>query len=71
VVLVTVNLWELAKQTLTQKELYAYELRHRHQLSLRQISLALGVSLSTTRDRLDNADRKMAAALRDADGNAA
>lgn len=58
------QLWQLAQDTLTPKELSAYELRYRHNLSERQISLALDISRSAVRDRLENANRKVAAAAR-------
>lgn len=56
------DLWLIAADVLTPKELHAYELRHRHNLSLRQIALALDISVSTVRQRLFNADRKIAGA---------
>jgi DNA-binding CsgD family transcriptional regulator len=58
------KLWKVAAAELTPKQLHVYELTHRHRLSLRQISLALDISVSTVRTHLESADRKMSAALR-------
>jgi len=58
------DVWKVAAATLTAKQLHVYELTHRHNLSLRQISLALDISVSTVRTHLEAANRKMAAALR-------
>lgn len=53
---------EIAARVCTAKELDAWRLRDRG-LSRRLIALALGVSDSTLRDRLRNADRKIAIAI--------
>jgi DNA-directed RNA polymerase specialized sigma24 family protein len=58
-----IDVWKVAQATLTEKELHAYTLRHRHRLSLRQIALALDLSVSSVRSRLENCDRKMTRAL--------
>jgi len=57
--------WTLAAKVCTAKELEALELRDRNGLGQRMIALSLGVARSTVRERLDNADRKIQAALKE------
>lgn len=56
--------WKTAGEVCTEKELETLRLSRRHGMSLRSISLALDVSVSTVRQRLANADRKIELALR-------
>jgi DNA-binding CsgD family transcriptional regulator len=53
---------EVAAKVCTEKEFEAWQLRDRG-LSRWAISLALGIGLSSVRDRLRNADRKIAIEL--------
>jgi hypothetical protein len=56
--------WTTAAQVCTPLELATLELHIRNELSLRSISLAQDVSLSTIRTRLFNAQRKILIAQR-------
>lgn len=58
--------WPVAARVCTAKELEALELRDLHGLGQRVIALSLGLSRSTIRERLDNADRKIQTALKEA-----
>ena len=53
--------WQTATQVCTLKELEALHLRDHHGLSDRKISMLLNISRWTVRDRLESADRKIAA----------
>lgn len=55
--------WQTAAEVCTDKELRALVLRDRFNLGTRQIALNLDISRSSVRERLDNADRKIHAAL--------
>lgn len=58
-----IDVWKVAADELTEKQLTVYSLKHRRKLSLRQIALATGASVSTVRTHLEAAERKMARAL--------
>lgn len=55
--------WQTARDVCTVKELQALVLRDRHGFGTRLIALNLGVSRAAVRERLENADRKITAAL--------
>lgn len=55
--------WDAARRVCTDKELDTLLLQSKD-LSLRQISLAQGLSLGTVRNRLFNAHRKIEAEIR-------
>ena len=59
-----VDYWQVAAKVCTAKQLHLLQLRERHGLSLRTISLATGSSLSTGRGHLDAAHRRIDQALR-------
>lgn len=58
--------WEVASRpgVCTPKELEALDLRRRRGFSEREVALTLGVSRTSIRDRIENADRKIELALR-------
>ena len=56
--------WDTARAVSTAKQLRILELREAHGFSLRTISFAMDVSLSTVRDHLDAAHRRVDHALR-------
>lgn len=56
--------WEAASRVCTAKELEALRLRDERGMSPHRISMALGLSRRAVRERLDNADRKIALAMR-------
>lgn len=58
----TPDYWNVARQVCTPKELAALELRE-FGYGTRLIALTLGISRASTRERLENADRKIAVAL--------
>lgn len=55
--------WQTARTVCTEKELQALELRDRHGYGSRLIAITLGLSRAAARERLENADRKIHAAL--------
>lgn len=55
----------LARHTLTQPEHAVWAAKHLRGLGRRSGSLALGITEEAFRHRLHNADRKMAAAIRE------
>ena len=55
--------WATATRVCTPRELAALQLRDRHGYTTARIAMTLAVSRRSIRDRLDNADRKIAAAL--------
>lgn len=67
----TEHYWRIARRVCTPKELVALELRDRKNLSSRLIAMNLGISRWAVRERLDNADRKIHAALNDDEETAA
>jgi hypothetical protein len=56
--------WSTASAVCTAKQLRILELREAHGFSLRTISFAVCVSLSTVRDHVDAAHRRIDRALR-------
>jgi predicted DNA-binding protein (UPF0251 family) len=56
---------KIASELLTLDELETWFLRERRGMSQRNIALALGVSRSTIRSRLENAARKLANAQKE------
>lgn len=61
--------WQTAARVCTDKEFQALMLRDAAHAGTRLIALHLGISRAAVRERLDNADRKIAAARKDADAN--
>jgi predicted DNA-binding protein (UPF0251 family) len=59
----TADYWTIANAVCTTKEIAALELRDRHGYGSRLISATLGVSRTAVRERLENADRKINAAM--------
>lgn len=57
------DLWVVAREALTEKQWHVYELKHKHNLSNRQIALATGIAVETVRSHLAAADRRMVTAL--------
>jgi len=55
--------WATARRVCTAAELAALELRDKRGMSPRVIAMVLNKSRWTVRDHLDNADRKIAAAM--------
>lgn len=55
--------WHTAANVCTDAELEALTLRDKRHLGTRDIARILGLARSTIRDRLENADRKIAAAM--------
>lgn len=55
--------WQIAETVCTDAELVVLHLRNDRRLGTRPIALALSINRRTVRDRLDNADRKILAAL--------
>lgn len=52
--------WQVAREVCTQKQFRLLELRERHGHSLRQTSLAVGVSVSTVRSQIQAAHHRIA-----------
>lgn len=60
------EVWKTAQTVCTSKELEALDYHYRRNMSYRSIALALDISHATVRDRIKNAQRKIAAAMRKA-----
>ncbi len=57
--------WQTAANVCTTNELIVLYLRNERHLGTRRIALVLGVTRTAVRERLDNADRKLAAILKE------
>lgn len=53
------QIWQAAHQTLTQKQLEAFTLHHRYQLTVADIAEHLGVTRQAVDARLWNANRRI------------
>jgi DNA-directed RNA polymerase specialized sigma24 family protein len=54
------RIWATANQTLTRKQLEAFTLRHRYQLTVTDIAAHLGISRQAVEARLQHANRRIA-----------
>lgn len=58
--------WITARRVCTVKEFEVLELRDKHGLGTRVIAFSLCISRGAVRDRLENADRKIKDAMKEA-----